>query len=272
MRDAFPGPTVGVMDYNFGNFKLEVTSLPGVVSGGLTQEVTTPAGTIQLAVATFNVENLDPTDPPSKFSELASLIVNNLKSPDLIAVEEVQDNDGAADTGTVDADVTWDTLIAAIQTVGGPVYDYRQINPQNKTDGGEPGGNIRQGFLFRTDRGLSFIDRGSAGPTTPNAVVGSGAGTQLQFSPGRIDPTSTAFTTSRKPLAAEFMFNGHHLFVIANHFNSKGGDDPLYGHIQPPVRSSEVQRHQQAQVVHDFVDQIVTARSKCQRCGIGRSE
>jgi predicted extracellular nuclease len=52
---------------------------------------------------------------------------------------------------------------------------------------------------------------------------------------------------------------GKKVFVIANHFASKGGDDPLFGRFQPPVRSSEVQRHQQAQVVNDFVDQILAA-------------
>ena len=72
-----------------------------------------------------------------------------------------------------------------------------------------------------------------------------------------IDPTNSAWTTSRKPLAGEFLFHGHHLFVIANHFNSKGGDQPLEGHFQPPTRSSEVQRHQQAQIVHDFVASIL---------------
>ena len=47
--------------------------------------------------------------------------------------------------------------------------------------------------------------------------------------------------------------------MIANHFNSKGGDDPLFGRFQPPTRISEAQRHQQAHVVHDFVDQILAA-------------
>ena len=41
--------------------------------------------------------------------------------------------------------------------------------------------------------------------------------------------------------------------MIANHFNSKGGDEPLFGRFQPPTRRSEAQRHQQAQIVHDFV-------------------
>ena len=49
----------------------------------------------ELAVATFNVENLDPGDPPAKFDALAALIVDNLASPDIVALEEVQDNNGA---------------------------------------------------------------------------------------------------------------------------------------------------------------------------------
>src|SRR5262249_27512226 len=152
-----------------------------------------------------------------------------------------QDNTGVRDDGTVDASTTWSLLIAAIETAGGPTYEYRQIDPVNDQDGGAPGGNIRQGFLFRTDRGLSFLDRPRANATTANIARGSGAGTRLLYSPGRLDPTTPAFITSRKPLAAEFVFNGRHFFVIANHFNSKGGDDPLFGRHQPPVRSSEVQ-------------------------------
>ncbi len=260
--DSYPGTTAGVIDYSFGNFKLQVISLPPLSDNNLQQESTAPTGTNQLAVATFNVENLAPTDPPDKYATLAELIVNHLQSPDVIAIEEIQDNNGTTNDGTVDAATTWGLLISAIQTAGGATYDYRQIDPVNGQDGGAPGGNIRQGFLFRTDRGLSFVDRSCGGcnlSTTAVVVTGSGSSTQLSFSPGRIDPTNSAFDSSRKPLAAEFTFNGHHLFVIANHFNSKGGDDPLFGHFQPPIRSSEVQRHQQAQIEHDFINAIVSA-------------
>jgi hypothetical protein len=89
------------------------------------------------------------------------------------------------------------------------------------------------------------------------SVVGDPTGPRLSFSPGRIDPANAAFTTSRKPLAGEFSYEGGRLFVIANHWNSKGGDQPLFGRLQPPVLSSEVQRKQQAQVVHDFVASIL---------------
>ncbi len=256
--DTIPGATVGVLDYNFGNFMLEVTQDAVGQSNGLAREVTDAPGPAHLAVATFNVQNLAPTDPQTKFDGLANAIVTNLQAPDIVAVEEIQDDTGAADTGTVDADVTFGKLISAISAAGGPTYQYRQINPVDDQDGGQPGGNIRVGFLFRTDRGLAFVDRGNAGPTDADSVQTDANGAPiLQYSPGRIDPTNPAFDDSRKPLAGEFTYHGHRLFVIANHFISKGGDDPLFGRFQPPENSSEAQRHQQAQVVHDFVASIL---------------
>ncbi len=256
--DHYNGSVVGVLDYNFGLFMLEVTAMPTVVHDGVTPESTTAPAASEVTLATFNFENLDPTDPPAKFARLGGILVNNLKSPDIVSGEEVQDNTGPTDNGVVDANVTLDTLVSAIQAAGGPTYAYRYINPVNDQDGGEPGGNIRQVFLFRTDR-VSFVDRPGGGSTTATTVVNTADGPELSASPGRIDPTNAAFTTSRKPLVGEFMFAGQHLFVIANHFNSKGGDQPLMGHFQPPTRSSEVQRHNQAQVVHDFVASILGA-------------
>ena len=257
--DHFDAPAVGVIDYSFGNYKLEVSAPLNVVSGNLTQETSAPANAGQLAVATFNVENLAPADGPAKFNTLAGIIVNNLKAPDIVALEEIQDNSGAANDGTVDATTTYNMLIAAITAAGGPSYQFRQIDPVDVQDGGQPGGNIRQGFLFRVDRGLSFIDRPGGTALAATTVISSGVDTHLLLSPGRIMPANSAFTSSRKPLAGEFMFDGHKLFVIANHFNSKGGDQSLYGRFQPPARSSETRRHQQAQLVHDFVQSILAA-------------
>jgi predicted extracellular nuclease len=257
--DHYPGSTIGVLDYNFGNFMLEVTSVLPVVHDGVQPESTTAAAAKQVAIATFNFENLDPGDPQSKFDRLAGILVNNLKAPDIVSGEEVQDDNGPTDNGVVSSDATLDKLVDAIQAAGGPHYDYRYINPVNDQDGGEPGGNIRQVFLFRTDRGVSFVARPGGGSTTATTVVNGASGPELSASPGRIDPNNSAWNASRKPLAGEFTFNGTHLFVIANHFNSKGGDDPLMGHLQPPTRSSEVQRHQQAQIVHDFVASILAA-------------
>ncbi|HSS81060.1 MAG TPA: lamin tail domain-containing protein [Gaiellaceae bacterium] len=258
--DHYSGPIVGIMEYNFGNPFLDVTS-PGLtaIHDGVTRETTDPVAPGELAIATFNFENLAPTNPQSKFDGLAALIVNNLRSPDLVAGEEVQDNNGNTDNGVVDASVTLQRLVDAISAAGGPSYAWRQIDPVNDQDGGEPGGNIRQVILFRTDRGLSFVDRPGGGSTTPNAVTGSGSSTQLLYSPGRIAPADSAWSSSRKPLAAELSYRGHRLFVVVNHFNSKGGDDPLRGRFQPPVEVSAAQRHQQAHLVAGFVSQLGTA-------------
>jgi uncharacterized protein len=253
---------VGVMDYNFANYKLQVTAPLVRIDRGLQREATVAQTRGQIAIATFNVENLDPLEPPAKFAELAHLIVDNLRAPDVIGLEEVQDNNGPANDSVTDASLTLQMLVAAIQAAGGPTYQWRQIDPVDDQDGGEPGGNIRVAFLFRTDRDLEFIDRPGATPTTPNAVDRNGSAVRLRYSPGRIDPLNAAFTNSRKPLAAEFRFESEKLFVVVNHFNSKGGDDPLFGRFQPPIRVTEPQRHEQARIVNSFVAQILTRHRK----------
>ncbi|HEY4347151.1 MAG TPA: Ig-like domain-containing protein [Gaiellaceae bacterium] len=254
--DHYTSPLIGPLDYDFDNYYLEPTQAPTVVHDGVQPESTTPAGPDELAVATFNVENLAPSDPASKFSRLANIVVGNLASPDVIAVEEVQDNSGATDNGIVAADVTIAKLTAAIQAAGGPTYDSREIDPVNDQDGGQPGGNIRVAFLFRTDRGLAFVDAPGGTSTAPDAVTPSG---DLLYSPGRVDPGDVAWSSSRKPLAGEFTWRGQKVFVIANHFDAKLGDDPLEGWRQPPVFSSEAQRLQQATHVHDFVQSLLSA-------------
>jgi len=255
--DHFTSPVVGVLDYSFANFKLNITAPLTRVDEGLVREVTRAPRDQEIAVATYNVENLDPTDGAAVFARHADYIVNHLRSPDLLAIEEIQDNDGAQNTAVTDASQTWNMLIAAIAAAGGPAYQYRQIDPVDDQDGGEPGGNIRVGFLFRTDRELTFIDRPGGDSTTATTVVATPSGPRLSFSPGCVDPQHAAWTNSRKPLAGEFRMRGRKVFVVVNHFNSKGGDQPIFGHFQPPVRSSEVQRHAQAQVVNDFVDSIL---------------
>ena len=258
--DTLTSAVVGPLDYSFSNYKIQATSTPTFTSAGLVRE-TTPASTDhQVAVATFNVENLAGTDPQSKYDDLAALIVGNLRSPDIIGIEEVQDNDGVAGgTGSavVDASVPWTRLIEAIQAAGGPLYEYRQIDPVDDAEGGAPGGNIRVGFLFRTDRGVEFIDRPGGSPTTETVVVAHPSGPRLSSSPGRIGTQSAAFDDTRKSLVGEFRARGRKLFVVVNHFSSKGDDQPLFGPAQPPMRFSETARHGQAQVVHDFVAHLL---------------
>ncbi|MBI2382381.1 MAG: lamin tail domain-containing protein [Gammaproteobacteria bacterium] len=252
---AHLGGVEGVLDYGFGNYKLYPRTAPAVLDDGLAAETASPAAAAQLSIAAYNVENLDALEPEAKFQRLAAQIVGNLQSPDLLGLMEIQDDNGATNDGVVGADATLDRLVSAIQAAGGPAYAWRYISPTDGQDGGEPGGNIRAVLMFNPAR-LSFVDKAGGDAQTATAVLADGG---LSLSPGRIDPTNPAFANSRKPLAGEFRVNGRRLVVIANHFNSKGGDQPLFGRYQPPARSSEVQRKAQATVVADFVREL-TAR------------
>jgi uncharacterized protein len=257
--DSIIGDTVGIMDYSFSNPKLEVTATPSLKPGRLKREVTRRQSRDELAISTFNVENLAPGDPQTKFDRLAGQVVRNLASPDILALEEIQDNSGATSDGTVDSTQTTDKLIAAISAAGGPAYSARWVNPANLTDGGQPGGNIRQVFLFRPDRGVGFANAPAGDATTAESLTVTNGKPHLALNPGRITPSSAAWENSRKPLVAEFTFGGKTVFAIANHFASKGGDDPLFGRWQQPVRSSETGRHLQAQEIRSFLDQLLAA-------------
>ncbi|CAM5521952.1 Endonuclease/exonuclease/phosphatase OS=Lysinibacillus sphaericus OX=1421 GN=LS41612_19835 PE=4 SV=1 [Lysinibacillus sphaericus] len=46
--------------------------------------------------------------------------------------------------------------------------------------------------------------------------------------------------------------------MIANHWNSKSGDTPLFGATQPPQYKSEVQRQKIANIVYNFVADVKT--------------
>ncbi|MFY4718097.1 endonuclease/exonuclease/phosphatase family protein [Streptomyces sp. LaBMicrA B280] len=265
--DTLTGTTTGPMDFNqYGGYTLVAGQIGTLKSGGLQRETTKKQTGKQLAVATYNVENLDPSD--KTFDQHAAAIVNNLQSPDIVSLEEIQDNNGAKDDGTVDASVTVNKLIDAIVAAGGPKYDWRSIDPVNDKDGGEPGGNIRQVFLFNPER-VSFVDRAGGDSTTAVGVVKEHGKAQLTASPGRIDPASAAWEDSRKPLVGQFVFQGKTVFVIANHLISKGGDQSLTAQYQPVTRSSETQRHAQAQEVNAFVKDLLKVQKNANVLALG---
>ncbi|CCK30968.1 large secreted protein [Streptomyces davaonensis JCM 4913] len=265
--DTLAGTTAGPLDYNqFGGYTLVASKLGTLESAELKRETTEKQRNGELAVATYNVENLDPSD--ATFDAHAAAIVNNLQSPDIVSLEEIQDNTGAKNDGVVAADQTVQKLIDAIAAAGGPTYDWRSVDPANNTDGGEPGGNIRQVFLFNPER-VSFTDRAGGDATTAVGVTEIDDKAALTVSPGRIDPANAAFASSRKPLAGEFVFRGRTVFVIANHFNSKGGDQGLTSQYQPVARSSETQRHQQATLVNSFVKDILDTQKNARVITLG---
>ncbi|MER6956973.1 endonuclease/exonuclease/phosphatase family protein [Streptomyces sp. NPDC000618] len=267
--DELAGSTTGPLDYStYGGYNVQATQLGTLVDNGLKPEVTRRQKGDELAVATYNVENLDALDGQEKIDRLAQGIAVNLNSPDVVALEEIQDDNGATSDGTVTSEATLKRFTDAIRAAGGPRYQWRYIAPTNNQDGGEPGGNIRQVFLFNPKR-VSFTDRAGGDATTATGVVKTRKGARLTYSPGRIDPTSDAWDSSRKPLVGEFVFHGETVFVIANHFTSKGGDQPLHSRYQPPARSSETQRQAQAAEVNAFVKSLLAADKNAKTVVLG---
>lgn len=78
---------------------------------------------------------------------VAAHISNLLRTPDIMFLQEIQDNSGPTDDGTVSANVTLSTLVKAIADVSNVTYAFATIDPVDGRDGGQPGGNIRTAFL-----------------------------------------------------------------------------------------------------------------------------
>ncbi len=240
------GDITGVVDFGFNDYFIRPLDPVQATDGGLVSETSDLVGTSdQVTVASFNVLNLDPNDQDGstdiangQFADLAQQIVNNLNRPDIIGLQEVQDNTGSTNDGETSASLTYETLIQAIVDAGGPQYEFIDVPPEDGQDGGQPGGNIRVGYLYNPNR-VELV---------PGSVE------RLEDTDG-----DDAFESTRKPVLATFLFNGEEITVINNHFSSKGGSDPLFGTTQPPANGSVDEREAQAQFVNDFVDQLLAA-------------
>lgn len=163
-----------------------------------------------------------------RFDGLGRAIAKDAASPCIVALQEMQDDDGAEQTDVVSAHRTYERLAVAVVRAGGPKYDWVDIPPERDADGGQPGGNIRNGFLFD--------------PKKVELIEGS-----LQL----IGAQSEAYKGSRKPLVARFrlLACGGELEVINVHLASKRHQNGLFAPHQPGFDSRLQTRVQQAQLI-----------------------
>ena len=169
------------------------------------KETTTLVGSAdRLTVASYNAENLDPNDGAARFNTIAQEIVTNLKAPDIVALQEVQDNDGpgnAAGSTVKAANVTLQMLVDALNAAAPAGVQYAFIdNPfiGDDTNGGEGGGNIRTAFLYRTDR-VDFVD-GSLRTIAANGDCDQRSGRQHRPAEQRRQPVlRLAAAAGRRP-------------------------------------------------------------------------
>ncbi len=220
----------GVVNYSFLNYEVLATSAVTVTTDvTLTEEQTSLQGDVNyLTIATYNLENMDPSD--NKYTILGHDIVYNLRAPTILAVQEVQDADGAGTGSDLSGVSNVQGLIDAIFAESGITYTYVEIAPTvANTTGGEPNGNIRNGYLYRADQ-VSLV---------------SGSLALL---------TDAAYNGSRKPLVATWLFQGTEVTTINVHFTSRGGSDALWGATQPPSNAGDAARTAQAAAVGAYVN------------------
>jgi predicted extracellular nuclease len=144
--------------------------------------------------------DIDDDDADGRYAMLAAAIARDAAAPDIVALQEMQDNDGAQITDVVDADENYKKLVRTIRAVGGPTYRWVDVPPQPGADGGQPGGNIRNAFLYNPERVA----------IAPGSVQLVGA-------------DDAAFEDSRKPLMVKFrmLSTNRELAVINVHLASK---------------------------------------------------
>jgi predicted extracellular nuclease len=239
------GTVTGVMGYAFGSFEVRATENFAVVPNGLQPETTRLTGmAAKLTVATYNVFNLSArNDDRAQRTRLASHIAHNLRAPDIVALQEIQDNNGETDDGTTDASQTLRALAEAVRGNGGPSYEFFDVPPVDGTLGGAPGANIRPAFLYNPAR----VRLVSYSALTPSALARAGI----------LD--SLAFKDSRNPLLAIFQFAGQRVTIINNHLTSRYGSSPIFGAVQPFVQAGEENRAAQTRALNAYVARLLAA-------------
>lgn len=223
-------PLVGPLNYRASSYQIAASGPLAVTHRELEPEITRLApDSTKLTVLTLNGFNLDPhvenprrVNSPrrdvdddvgdGRFDMLAEAIVLDAQTPDIVALQEIQDNDGAEMTTQTDASSTYRHLIRAVQAAGGPEYHWADIPPKAGADGGQPGGNIRCGFLFQPER--------------VQLVAGS-----LK----RIGDNLPAFEGSRKPILARFQLHGttRELAIVNVHLASKRNQHGIFAPDRP---------------------------------------
>lgn len=230
------GDVTGLMHYYGGLWELVPTATPNApVRATISRDVTTlEGGEAHLTVGAYNLENISPTDAQAKFDAIARDITTNLNAPDILGVEEIQDNNGTG-KGVLASDVTLDMIVEAIVAAGGPRYEWVVIDPvAENANGGESNGNIRNAILYNPDR-VSFIE-GSLRQISDNTPA-----------------DGDGYRNSRKPIVGDFMFHGEKVTFVGVHNYSRLGSDELFGQNQPPVNSGDARRTDQNTAIRDFV-------------------
>lgn len=255
----------GVVDYQFSLFRLQpdvdpesvVTFQQGPPAPGANAVRPTEAG--ELSIVSFNVENtmdafndpdkadspiLSPEEVEVKMAKLTLAVHDELRCPDVILVQEVEN--ATVLTGDADGEVPGTDHEALVPRLAAQGCPYGAVSREATDDR-----SIEQAVMWRTDRDIELVSY---------YLTTEGDGdTPAKPDDQHVFDGQGEFGDSREPLVAELLVSGEPVIVMSNHLASKGGDDPLFGTNQPPIRSSEEQRKLQAEYIREYLDEVVFA-------------
>ena len=238
-------PIVGVMDYAYGNYKVQPIADVNFLAGNLQPSVPlTPALPGQIRVVTYNVEVLSALDS-DRIKTLADHIVNGFAARIYRFQEILTTTALPASRRLRRTDLPRNHLRKQQRSP----YGFVDIEPLPDKDGGVPGANIRVGFLT-------------------GWIVAQPVGTRDAQTPIDVDtpmvgdfPTrggltnQLAFTNSRKPLIV-LSHRGSAPVCDQQPFISRAEITPCLA-PSTAILNSEVRRDAQAQVVYDFVETLL---------------
>ena len=125
----------GIIGYDFGTYTFVPLTKPEIRAKRKDDPISVPfkgeGACKDLVVATYNVENL-PSNDTARISAVGSEIDSILNNPDILVLNEIQDDDGPKDDGIVSANKTLAGIADAIKNTS---YDFAAIDPIDNQDG-----------------------------------------------------------------------------------------------------------------------------------------
>jgi len=254
----YPGDSIssitGIVSYNYGYFKLlprTIADFGVVTTGEISTDLNNVKGTPNppayrakealnelayphLSVASTNQFNLSVKANEGRVSDYIRV---NVRSPEIIFMQEIQDDSGETNDGTVSSDNNLNYFVSLLNDPKYNIYSTRNygyvyVAPENNQDGGAPGGNIRNVIVYNT-LNLEVLEYKRIGLSTE----------------------TNAFDSSRKPLYVKIRYNpsGEIYHLINVHHNSKSGDSSPWGSLQPAVEFSLPKRISQNTYIKNWI-------------------
>ncbi len=141
-----------LFDQNFDTIENKSALIKGVIDSAM---VTYEDGYREEDFQKYLESYLRKASDKAKISTLAKDIVNELHAPDIVALQEVQDNDGIVPSQNVSAGKTLEALTKELEKKG-ESYSYHQLDPSfPHSTSGQRGGNIRNAYLVKNNVGVT---------------------------------------------------------------------------------------------------------------------